>query len=125
MTILQGLINFGGGGTGTSSSTSGITSINSETGPAIIIQGSGLIDVEVTSENTITISSSGVGKMAGNFTNITNLDIVHGFQTEFVIVQVYDSNNQFFIADKITVIDANTVRIETNRAVSGKFVVVG
>lgn len=125
-----GITNFDGGGNG--SSGSGIQSINSQTGPAIVINGVNGIAVTSTG-NVITINGAALSGVAGSsnscysasFTGITSQTFTHGLGTTEVIVGIYDSLNIAIIPDDVTIVDANNVTVTFNRAQTGKVVIFG
>ena len=120
-----------GGGSGSGSAASGITTINpgGNTGPTIDFQGVNGIVVTSPFSNIILIDgagASGVSKFAASFSSITSGIFTHGFGTLDVLVQVYDdrSPRRQMIPDEIKIENSNQVSVLFNRPQSGRVVIV-
>lgn len=123
MVQVGGIVSVGGGGGGSGGgSTSGITSINGATGPAISIIGTSGTVVE-TVGNTVFING---GKVAFDFTDITAQTFVHSKATTDVIVQVQDNQvpPQVLIPDKIIIDDINSISLRFNAPQSGRVIIL-
>jgi len=129
---IGGIVSVGGGSSGSGGSTSGIQSINGQTGPAISIVGVNGINVTA-GGNQIVIDgagasgvSSGATKFAASFVAVTSGLFTHNLGTMDVIVQVYDSGSprlQLF-PDQIRVENSNQVSVLFNTPQSGRVVVI-
>lgn len=125
--ILGGYISFGGGGSG-SGSSSGIQSINNQTGPDISIIGESGIYVR-TENNTIIIGSSGVSSscdtFAQNFTAITSGAFDHNLGTRDIIVAVYDNSGppRQILPDNIILDTLNRASVLFNAQQTGRVVI--
>ncbi len=124
MVQIGGLVSFSRPG----STGSGITSINTQAGPAITIKGVNGIDISTPSSNCILVDGvalSGVnGCFATSFTNITSATINHGLGTEDILVQVKDTSGSILTADEVTATDINNVLLKFNRAISGRITII-
>lgn len=132
MSIIGGLIQFGGGGTGSGGETSGITSINSQTGPAITINSPDSTTSITSENNTISLSASGTVQMrAYNFTNITSGQFFHGYGSRDVQVQVQsndfsqDGQWETLLPDLIIFDTLDEISLTFNSPISGRVVLVG
>lgn len=132
MVNVGGIVSVGGSGGGGSGSTSGIQSINSQTGPAIVVTGVNGISVTAAG-NVITIDgagasgvSSGSSKFASSFSSITSGVFTHGLGSLDVIVQVYNDQvpRRWLIPDQIVIDNINQVSLIFNRPQSGRVVII-
>lgn len=132
MVNVGGIVSVGGSGGGGSGSTSGIQSINSQTGPAIVVTGVNGISVTAAG-NVITIDgagasgvSSGSNKFASSFSSITSGVFTHGLGSLDVIVQVYNDQvpRRWLIPDQIVIDNINQVSLIFNRPQSGRVVII-
>lgn len=127
-----GIVSLGGGSGGSSGSGSGIQSINTQTGPNVVIVGVNGIEVTTPSPNIILVDGAGasgvnsVSKFAASFSAITSGLFTHGLGTLDVIVQVYDNGSprlQLF-PDQIRVENINQVSVLFNTPQSGRVVII-
>lgn len=130
MSLGGGIVRVGGG-SGSGGTTSGIQSINLQTGPSVAITGVNGISVTA-GGNLITIDGSGIsgGSASGlcyhqDFVNLSSVTGVHNFGTLEVIAQVYDPYGFMLMPNFIRVIDVNTVVVDFNSTRSGKLVILG
>lgn len=129
-TINGGYISFGGTGTSSSSSSSGIQTINSQSGPDITITGGSGIYVQ-TNNNIITINASGIGtvnKYVATFTAISSGLFSHNLNTRNIILNVFDTS--FLVPeriepDKIKIEDLDHVSLVFNKNTTGYIVIMG
>ena len=130
---IGGLIGVGGGtGSGAGGSTSGIITINAQTGPDISIIGASGIDV-TTNNNTIYISAGTLSGIkteayAASFTSITSGLFTHHLNSMDVIVQIRSANTggaKVLQPDAIVIENNNQVSILYNRPQSGRVVIIG
>lgn len=126
--INHGIISISNVG-GSSSSSSGIYTINGESGPNITITSyDNTIRINAGSNN-IDLSCSGFAntKYIGFFTNITSGNFVHGLNTSYFNYNVYSSGTYVepIIEDNLRIIDENTVDIFFNSNETGFVVIQG
>ena len=128
---IGGIVSLGGGST-SGGSTSGIQSINSQTGPAISFTGVNGI-VVTAAGNQIVIdgagasgAAGGISKFAASFSSISSGLFTHGLGTLDVIVQVYDAGSprRAIMPDDIIVENTNEVSLIFNIPQSGRIVIV-
>jgi hypothetical protein len=132
MVNVGGIVSVGGSSGGGSGSTSGIQSINGQTGPAISI--TGVNGVVVTAGgNQIVIdgagasgTSGGTTKFAASFSSISSGLFTHGLGTLDVIVQVYDAGSprRAIMPDDIIVENTTQISLIFNTPQSGRVVIV-
>lgn len=129
---IGGIVSLGGGSSGGSGSTSGITSINGQTGPVIVITGVNGI-VVTASGNQILIdgagasgTQSGTSKFAASFSSITSGVFTHGLNTLDVLVQVFDNQvpRRALMPDDIVLDNVNQVSLIFNTPQSGRIVII-
>ena len=132
MVNVGGIVSVGGTSGGGSGSTSGIQSINGQTGPAVTIVGVNGIQVTAAG-NQIVIdgagasgTSGGTTKFAASFSSITSGIFTHGLSTLDVIVQVYDDSapRRAIMPDDIIVENTAQVSLIFNTPQSGRVVIV-
>lgn len=132
MVSVGGIVSVGGTGGSGSGSSSGIQSLNSQTGPAIVLVGVNGINVTA-GGNIITIDgagasgvSSGSSKFASDFSSIVSGVFTHGLGTLDVIVQAYDDQipRRWIIPDQIVVDNINQVSLIFNRSQSGRVIII-
>ena len=128
MIATGGLIHLGGGTSSGSGSSSGIFSINSATGPAIVFTGISGIQV-IPSGNTILIAGS-FSKYSANFVNLTSGIFSHNLNTLDVIVQVRDTGvigkrpPAVIMPDEIVFDNSNQISIIFNKSQDGRVVII-
>lgn len=123
MVGIGGIVSVGGGSGGSGGgSTSGITSVNGATGPAIAITGESGVAVS-TVGNTVFVNG---GRFAADFTSVTSQTFAHGKATTDVIVQVQDDRvpPQVLIPDKIIIDDINSVSLRFNSPQTGRVIIL-
>lgn len=130
---IGGIVGLGGGSSsGGGGSTSGIQSINSQTGPAIIIAGVNGITVTA-GGNQILIdgagasgTTGGAAKFAASFSSISSGVFTHGLNTLDVLVQVFDNQTprRLLMPDDIIVDNVNQVSVIFNTPQTGRIVIV-
>ena len=116
----------GGGG-----SSSGIQSINAQTGPAITINGVNGISITTTT-NTITVNAAGISgvstltKYYASFSSISSGLFTHNLGTEYVIVQVYDDQvpRRQMLPNEIKIENSNEVSVLFNSPQTGRVVII-
>lgn len=125
-----GLISLGGGSSSNSGSSSGIQSLNSQTGPSVLIAGVNGISVSSPASNFILIDASSLSgiKYAANFTNITSGAFQHNFNTLDVLVQIRDLGQagyapETLIPDKIIFDNLNQISIIFNTPQTGRVII--
>jgi hypothetical protein len=132
MVNVGGIVSVGGSSGGSGGSTSGITSINGQTGPAIVIVGVNGITVTA-GGNQILIdgagasgTTSGASKFAASFSSISSGLFTHNLGTLDVIVQVYDNGGprRAIMPDDIIIENTNEISIIFNSPQSGRVVII-
>lgn len=132
MVNVGGIVNVGGSSGGGSGSTSGIQSINGQTGPAVVLVGVNGIAITA-GGNQILIdgagasgSSSSVSKFAAPFSSISSGLFTHNLGTTDVIVQVQNdaSPRRVMMPDKIIIENSNQISLIFNTPQSGRVVVI-
>lgn len=126
------IISVGGAGGGSGGgSLSGITSINGQTGPSIIIDGANGVSI-VTGTNTITVSAASLSgtlpnKFAADFVGITSGQFQHNLGTRDVVVQVYDDSSppREILYDNLILDTLDAVSLLFNRPQNGRIVIIG
>lgn len=104
---------------------SGIGLINGQTGPNINFVGASGVNVVVTDTNEITISAtSGVLCYRTNFSNITDQTFTHNLNTQNLIIQVRDQENEVLDPDKTIIVDDNSVRLVFNVPQTGEVIII-
>lgn len=123
-----GIVSLGGGSSGSSGSTSGIQSINSQTGPAISFTGVNGITITAGGNQIVVdgAGASGVSKFAASFSSISSGLFTHSLGTLDVIVQVYDNGSprRALMPDDIIVENTTQISIIFNIPQSGRVVIV-
>lgn len=125
----------GGSGGGSNTSGSGIISVNSETGPDILLVGANGIEVSVVATNTILIDGAPLSGLIGSgsssdacytatFTGILSQTFNHNLGTKSIVVQVADSNEEAILADAIIATSDNDVFIRFNTPTTGRITVL-
>lgn len=127
---IGGIVSLGGSsGSGGGGSTSGIQSINSQTGPAVSIAGVNGIIVTA-GGNVITIDGAGASgttsKFAASFSSISSGLFTHNLGSLDVIVQVYDNSSprRAIMPDDILLENANQVSVIFNIPQTGRIIIV-
>lgn len=132
MVNVGGIVSVGGGSGGSSGSTSGILSINGQTGPAVTIVGVNGISVTA-GGNQIVIdgagasgTTSGATKFAASFSSISSGLFTHSLGTLDVIVQVYDNGSprRAIMPDDIIIENTTQISLIFNTPQSGRVVIV-
>lgn len=126
---LGSIVSVGGGPGSSGGSTSGLISINSQTGPFITVNGVNGIDV-TSGGNVITVNGAALSglsptKFSATFTSITSGIFTHNFSTLSVLVQVYGLiPRRAILPDKIIVENLNQISIVFNAPQSGYIVIL-
>ena len=116
-----------GGGTGGSSSTSGILEINGQTGTVITLVGTSGIVIAPVAPDQINIGFGGsvlASKFSATFASITSGTFNHGFNTLDVVIQVFDESRQVIHPDVIRVDNGDLVSVLFNTPQTGRIVIV-
>jgi len=136
---IGGIVSLGGGSSGGSGSTSGIQSINGQTGPAITITGVNGITVTAAG-NVITINGASISGQTGTisgvsvnavasysalFSSLTSGIFSHNFNTRETIVQIYDTSSppRVIFPDEIISENLNQTSVIFNRPQNGRIVI--
>ena len=132
---LGGIVSVGGTGGG-GGSTSGITSVNSQTGPSVTLIGVNGIEITSPYTNVVLIDgagASGIGgssslKFAASFTGIISGLFQHNLNTLDVIVQIRDGaggGSKVLMPDDIIVENSNEISVIFNIPQDGRVVIIG
>jgi len=130
MVSIGGIVSLGGGTSGGGGgSTSGIQSINGQTGPTVSFTGVNGI-VVAAGGNQIVIDGAGASgvtsKFAHSFSSISSGLFTHGLGTLDVLVQVYDNGSprRAMMPDDIIIENTTQVSLIFNTPQSGRIVIV-
>lgn len=128
------IISVGGGSGGSGGSTSGITSLNGQTGPAVVITGVNGIDVTAAG-NVIIVDGAGASgaggggssKFAASFISITSGLFTHSLNTRDVLIQVYDASGppRQITPDDIILDNLDQISLVFNVPQTGRVVIIG
>ena len=99
---------------GSEAELSNINVTNAITASNFVGDGSGLTDITVSQDATV----------SQTFTNVTTASVDHNFDTKNVSVVIYDDNDEQFIPSKVKLTNNNTVTVHMDPATSGRIHIV-
>lgn len=134
---VTGTLAIANGGTGQTSQTAGFDALAPTTtkGDVIVHNGTDNIRIAVGTNNQVltadSAQASGVKwatplqKIGQSFTSQTSVLVTHNFNTNDVIVQVYDGSNQQIIPASVTATTVNSVTVTFDITATGRIVIIG
>ena len=99
---------------GSEAELSNINVTNAITASNFVGDGSGLTDITVSQDATV----------SQTFNNVTTASVAHNFDTKNVSVVIYDDNDEQFIPSKVKLTDNDTVVVHMDPATTGRIHVV-